>query len=403
MKGCTSMPTTQKQSNRKIKKLPIFEDEKDLLSFLERSLTDNLKQFIRVSISTLVRAEMEQIREEFRNSSHQSALSFNGTYGRQLVSPFGKIENIPIPRFREGFAAATSPQTLSSFEDEKSRTWDLLRDMHLLGISQRKVKHLANKHLGLNVSTKAIKDATHELVMHESAQINTQALLDDYQYLYMDGIWEKVKGGGWDDTKAVVLCVLGIKTDGSREIIGFTLARAEDENSWLELLADIKRRGLSGDKLSLITMDDSAGAKAAIERIYPNIPIQNCLVHKLRSVMRKSSHKNRAAITEDLKAITNAISPDEATEAAKAIVKKWYVQEGAAMNSLKHNFEYCLTYFQFPKEIWKKIRSTNILEREFREVRKRTKVNDHSFNNTESARRYHEGIFQYLNAHYPAK
>jgi hypothetical protein len=61
MKGCTSMTTTQKQSIRKIKKLPIFEDEKDLLIFLERSLTDTLKQFIRVSISTLVRAEMEQI------------------------------------------------------------------------------------------------------------------------------------------------------------------------------------------------------------------------------------------------------------------------------------------------------------------------------------------------------
>ena len=171
----------------------------------------------------------------------------------------------------------------------------------------------------------------------------------------------------------------------------------------LVLLADIKRRGLTGKNLSLITMDDSAGAKAAIERTYPNTPIQNCLVHKLRSVMRKSSHKNRAAITEDLKAITNADSPDEATKAAKTIVKKWYVQEEAAMNSLKHNFEHCLTYFQFPREIWKKIRSTNVLEREFREVRRRTKVNDHSFNDAESARRYHEGIFQYLNQHYPAR
>lgn len=397
------MLATQKQSNRKIKKLPVFEHEKDLLSFLERSLTDNLKQFIRVSISTLVRAEMEQIREELRSSSHQSVPSFNGTYDRQLVSPFGKVEAIPIPRFREGFTATSAPQTLGRFEDEKSRTWDLLRDMHLLGISQRKVKHLANKHLGLNVSTKAIKDATHELVMHESSRINTQALHDDYEYLYMDGIWEKVKGGGWDGTKAVVLCVLGVKTDGSRQIIGFTLARAEDEASWLELLTDIKRRGLSGNKLSLITMDDSAGAKAAIEKTYPSVPIQNCLVHKLRSVMRKSSYNNRAAITEDLKAITNANSPEQATKAAKDIVKKWYVTERSAMNSLKHNFEYCLTYFQFPEDIWKKIRSTNILEREFREVRRRTKVNDHSFNDAESARRYHEGIFQYLNAHYPAK
>jgi transposase-like protein len=89
--------------------------------------------------------------------------------------------------------------------------------------------------------------------------------------------------------------------------------------------------------------------------------------------------------------------------AAKAIAKKWYQKEARAIASLRHNFEYCLTYYQFPRETWKTIRSTNILEREFREVRRRTKVNDHSFNNFESARRYHEGMFQYLNQYYPAR
>ena len=388
---------TQNNSIRRIKKLPVFEDEKDLLTFLERSLTDNLKQFIKVSITSLVKAEMEQIREDLNTSSQ-----FNGYYNRQLVSPFGKIEDIPIPRFRDGFQD-NQPTVLSSFDDEKDRTWQLITDMHLLGISQRKVKQLANKHLGLNISTTAVKEAMHNLVMDESAQINNKILSDDYEYLFMDGIWEKIKGGGWDNTKAVVLCVLGMKTDGSRDLIGFSLARAEDENSWVELLADIKRRGLSGNSLSLITMDDSAGAKAAIDKIYPKVPIQNCLIHKLRSVMCKTSYSNRASVTEDLKTITNASSPDEATAAAKAIVKKWYVREEKAMNSLKHNFEYCLTYFQFPKSDWHKIRTTNVIEREFREVRRRTKVNDHSFNDFNSARRYHEGIFQYLNANYPAK
>ena len=391
------MSTTQNNSIRSIKKLPVFEDEKDLLQFLERSLTDNLKQFIRVSISSLVKAEMKQIRSELQDQPY-----FNGHYNRQLVSPFGKIEDIPIPRFRDGFGD-TPPTTLAGFEDEKSRTWDLLRDMHLMGISQRKVKHLANKHLGLNISTNTVKEAMHELVMHESAQINTQLLDDEFEYLFMDGIWEKVKGSGWDNTKAVVLCVLGMKADGTRKVVGFTLARAEAENAWLDLLSDIKRRGLTGKALSMVIMDDSAGAKAAIDKIYPNTPIQNCIVHKLRNVQQRVSYRNRAAVTQDLKSITNANSPDEATRAAKTIVRKWYVQEEKAMNSLKHNFEYCLTYFQFPRDKWSSIRSTNILEREFREVRRRTKVNDHSFNDFESARRYHEGIFQYLNSSYPAR
>lgn len=397
------MLTTQNNSIKQIKKLPIFDDDKDLLQFLERSLTDNLKQFIRVSISTLVKAEMEQIRVGLQSQPGSvQQPHFNGYYNRQLVSPFGKVEDIPIPRFRDGFGDNV-PSVLSSFEDEKDRTWKLLHDMHLLGISQRKVKHIAQKHLGLGISANAIKEAMHNLVMDESTQINNQALNDEYEYLFMDGIWEKVKGGGWDNTKAVVLCVVGMKADGTRQLIGFTLARAEDEESWRELLTSIKQRGLTGKTLSLIVMDDSAGAKAAIDRIYPQVLIQNCLVHKLRSVQSKTSYQHKAAVIEDLKAITNASSPDEATAAAKAIVKKWYVREEKAMNSLKHNFEYCLTYFQFPKDKWSKLRTTNIIEREFREVRRRTKVNDHSFNDFNSARRYHEGIFQYLNANYPAR
>ena len=391
------MSTTQINSNKRIKKLPVFEDEKDLLSFLERSLTDNVKQFIRVSVSAMVKAEMEQIRSNLPDQTY-----FNGYYNRQLVSPFGRIEDVPIPRFRNGFGD-TPPTTLSGFEDEKSRTWNLLRDMHLLGISQRKVKHLANKHLGLNISANAVKEAVHELVMHESAQINTQLLDDEFEYLFMDGIWEKVKGGGWDNTKAVVLCVLGMKADGTRKVVGFTLARAEAEDAWLDLLVDIKRRGLSGKSLSMVIMDDSAGAKAAIDKIYPNTPIQNCIVHKLRNVQQRVSYQHRAAVTEDLKAITNANSPDEAMKAAKDIVKKWYVREEKAMHSLKHNFEYCITYFKFPRDKRHSIRSTNILEREFREVRRRTKVNDHSFNDFNSARKYHEGIFQYLNSNYPVR
>lgn len=396
------MTTTQFKSTKKIRKMPVFDDEKDLSAFLEKSLTDNLKHFIRHSITTLVKAEMEQIKEDLKDKSASMSPSFNGYYSRDLVSPYGKVEDIPIPRFRDGFGNYP-PATLGGFEDEKSRTWKLLHDMHLMGISQRKVKSLANKHFGIDISTSKLKDVSYELVMHESAQINSRQLTDEYQFLFCDGIWEKVKGSGWDKTAAVVLCVLGMRADGSYQILGFAVARAEDSDSWTNLLNNIKERGLSGERLDLVTMDDSAGCKLAIERVFKNTPIQNCIVHKLRNVLSKTSHKHKTAMAEDLKVISNAQSPDEALAAAKETAKKWYTKEEKAIASLRHNFEYCLTYYQYPKDIWKKIRSTNVLEREFREVRRRTKVNDHSFNSFESANMYHEGIFQYLNSNYPAK
>jgi transposase-like protein len=181
------MTTTQFKSTKKIRKMPIFDDEKDLSAFLEKSLTDNLKHFIRHSITTLVKAEMEQIREDLLHQPQPAYPSFNGYYNRDLVSPYGKVDNVPIPRFRNGFEGEP-PTTLNGFEDEKNRTWKLLHDMHLMGISQRKVKKLADKHFGINISTKKLKDVSYELVMHESAQINTSPLADEYQFLFCDGI-----------------------------------------------------------------------------------------------------------------------------------------------------------------------------------------------------------------------
>src|ERR1700758_639424 len=96
------MPTTQIKSNRTVKKMPLFDDDKELSSYLERSLTDNLKHFIRHSVTTLVKAEMEQLRAELQEASG-SFPAFNGYYGRHLTSPFGRVEDIPIPRFRGGF------------------------------------------------------------------------------------------------------------------------------------------------------------------------------------------------------------------------------------------------------------------------------------------------------------
>lgn len=102
--------------------MPVFETEKDLSAFLEKSLTDNLKHFIRHSTTTLVKAEMEQIRDELLHNTQTNYPSFNGYYSRDLVSPYGKVEGIPIPRFRNGFSSEP-PTTPNGFEDEKSRTW----------------------------------------------------------------------------------------------------------------------------------------------------------------------------------------------------------------------------------------------------------------------------------------
>ena len=108
-------------------------------------------------------------------------------------------------------------------------------------------------------------------------------------------------------------------------------------------------------------------------------------------------------MAEDIKEIFKARSLEEAIQVCKTFEQKWFVLAEKSVNALKHRFEDYFVYFEFPEELWKQIRTSNVLEREFREVRRRTKVFDNCFNSIKSAEKYHNGIFTYLNHHYPLK
>lgn len=388
------MHATQTNSTR-IKKLPVFDSGKDLEKFLEANFTDSLKQLIRVTVTNVVKAEMAQMREELEVKPH-----FNGYYDRHLNSTFGRIESIPVPRFRES-QSGPPVKSLGLFGAEQERFEALVAQMHLLGISQRKISQLAKTVFGIPLSKDKVGAVYRELAEAEEANLNRQAIDDTYDYLFFDGIWEKTKGYGWDENNSVILCALGVKTTGERKVLGFRLARKEDTEGWQELVSSLKTRGLHGKRLTLVIGDDSAGLKTAVSRHYPTTPFQLCVVHKMRNVLKKTKHKNRPAIAEDLKTIFNGRTKDEATATAKAVAKKWYVAEPAAIESLRHNIEYCFTYLDFPPETASKIRTTNILEREFRELRRRLKGFDSTFQNVESANRYANTLFNYLNANYP--
>lgn len=388
--------TTQSHSNKN-RKLEIFPEEKELQKFLETNFTESLKNMIKLTVKTMVKTEMETFRREYREK-----LYFNGSYGRNMTSSFGRIEDIPVPRFRSA-PDELERKTLSVFDSEQQKFMKLVEQMHLLGISQRKIKLLAKTVFGIPISVDRIGVIYRELAEKEDININAKPLSDDYEYLLLDGIWEKTKGYGWDGNDSVLLCALGITPEGKRQILGFSLTRQEDGDSWKRFVASLKARGLTGNQLKLVIADDHPSIKAAVAIVYPGIPLQNCIVHKMRSVLRKTSYKTKAAIAEDLKTIFRSETKDEAMEKTKTVVKRWYMTESKAMEALRFNVEDCFTYFTFPKHLWSKVRTTNILEREFREVRRRMKVFDNTFQNEQSATRYANSLFTYLNGNYPLK
>lgn len=381
----------------KSRKLEVFDGEKDLAKFLETNFTESLKNMIKLTVKTMVKTEMEGLRKELGEK-----LYFNGTYDRNMTSTFGRIEDIPIPRFRQS-PEGMQRSSLSIFETEQQKFMKLVEQMHLLGISQRKIKKLAHDCFGIPISVTKVGAIYRELVEKEDVNINQKPLSDAYEYLLLDGIWETTKGYGWDANKSVLLCALGVKPTGERRVIGFSLERSENGEAWNGFVRKLKARGLTGGNLKLIITDDHAAITGAAERVYPPVPRQLCIAHKQRNVLVKTSFKHKRELANDVKAIFRTTTKEEAMERAKTVVKKWYMAEPKAMESLRFNIEYCFTYFSFPKELWTRVRTTNLLEREFKEVRRRMKAFDNTFQSEASANRYANSIFTYLNDNYPLK
>ena len=390
-------PASHLESSKKVnKKLAVFDNEKDLANFMASNFLESLKQMIRSTVNIIVREEMDKFRSEI-----DEKIYFNGNYNRQMMSTLGKVDNVPVPRFRTNTSGFV-PQSLSVFDTEQERFVKLVEQMHLMGISQRKISRLAKSCFGITFSKNRVGKVYAEFAKQEEVNINSQAITDQFEYLYFDGVYVKSKGYGYESNKAVLLCVLGVKADGTRKIIGFSFARGEDYESWLDLVDNLKERGLKTETIKLAITDGGSGLKSALRFSFPNLPRQLCLVHKSRNVITKTKFKNKKELANDLKTVFNQKTRELSQSQAKVFCKKWYLLEPTAIETFRRDFDDCLTFYQFSKDNWHQIRTTNILEREFRELRRRIKVFDNNFNSQTSTENYANTIFSNLNQTYPA-
>jgi transposase-like protein len=199
----------------------------------------------------------------------------------------------------------------------------------------------------------------------------------------LDGIYDKLREIGLE--RKVLLCAFGMTREGKKEILSFHLVDAESEANWTEFLIDLKNRGLKGKHLKLITTDGNPGLKATLKRLFPYKAHQRCIWHKMNNVQGRTRKRNRKALMGELKLILAAPSRSEAIVRFKSWKKHWEIEEPASVKCLGKDLRECLSYYNQPKEHWKSIRTTNALERSFREVRRRTRPMGGTFVNPESA------------------
>jgi putative transposase len=315
----------------------------------------------------------------------------NGHYRRRLLTPQGEIPDLAVPRAEEG---GLEFQTLGRYQRRQLEIDRILGQLFLAGISTRRLRQLSEELYGRRVSATTISKTTAHLA-EELEQYRTAPIADEeVEFLFLDGISERVRELGVE--RKILLCALGQTGTGKKRIVGFRLVDAEDTASWKAMLLELKARGLLGKHLRLITVDGCPGLLAALKEIYPFQKVQRCIAHRLRNVVVKLKRHQRGPVMTECKAIFGAPSKSEAIRRFRVWSKRWQVEAERAVCCLEKDFYHLLHYYAFPPELWKKIRTTNVLERTFREYRRRTRPMQ-VFPNPESAERIYYGVTDYLN------
>lgn len=327
----------------------------------------------------------------------------NGYYHRNLDTTLGPVERITVPRSRQGLFR---PSVFERYQRRQQSVNDVVCNVFLRGISTRDVAGALKPLLNTTLSASTVSRITKRLnpLVKEFHQ---RKLLDEYQFLFLDGITISVKGS-LKAKKILVLVAYGITIFGKKELIAFRIANAESTSACEGFLNDLFRRGLEGKNLKMVITDGSKGFIAAIELVYPHAKHQRCWVHKLRNATKHLKKTDIKEFKVDARKIYNASTHREAVAAFKTLRNNWKSIAADAVNCLERDLDELLAFLTIPiKEqyrvfIRRQIRTTNIIERSFREVRRRTRPMG-CFTNYDSVSRIIYAIFNRLNSKWQEK
>lgn len=321
----------------------------------------------------------------------------NGYRERGLLTELGLVEHLRVPRDREG---AYQPRVLPRYQRRQQGVNRLVREMFLSGVSTRKVQEVLEPLLGAGVSAQTVSRITRSLDA-EVQCFHRRPLEDRYCYLVLDGITLKVKGVT-GVKKRLVLCAYGITPEGHRELLSFRQAPAESETQWEAFLRDLYDRGFHGKALELVTTDGCPGLHRALDTVYPYVPRQRCWAHKLRNLAAKLPRTHQEPCLQGAKGISQAETQREARTRFRQWAGCWRPLAPKAVTCLEHDLEELLPFLDCPQAHWRKVRTTNAIERAFREVRRRTRPMS-CFQNPASVDRIIYGVISHLNTSWEAK
>jgi len=345
--------------------------EKSIKELMQRnSLVELTKVGARMMIQIALEEELSAFlgRDYYERRSDGQEGSRAGSKPRTVKIGCGDI-GIEMPKVRDAgrpFHSELLPPGVTRMEEIQ----DIIPLLYMNGISTRKVKKSVAKLLGKRgLSHQNIIRIT-EKVVEEFKQWKRRDLTElKVAYLILDGTRLAVRAGTRE--KEAVLVAWGFLEDGSLEPLSISLGNQESYNAWKWFLEDMVKRGLQEPILTVI--DGCPGLIKAVKEVFPVSDIQRCTKHKTENVLDKVLKEDREKVKDSLRKIFYAPTYDHAKEAVELFKGKWGRKYSSAVEILTEDIELCLTYYKYPYRHWKRIRTTNVVERSFREVKRRTK------------------------------
>ena len=314
----------------------------------------------------------------------------NGFYERDYVTQFGVIR-LRIPRTRQ---RSFLPRWIPRLQRRAPEVAELIRQAFLRGISTRQVGRVVAVVTGEAVSAQTVSRLTR--VLDQAVQeFHHRPLRDDWAYLVLDGVWLKVRRS-FGPQKVLLLVAYGIRNNGTRELLAYTRAKSESQAGWEGLLNDLFGRGLRGRQLQLVITDGCPGLARALETVYPRARHQRCWVHKMRNILEKARRRDEKQMKAQAQKIYLAENLAAARRAFERFRFHWQSGYPALVRQLERDLPELLQFYQLPRHLWRKLRTTNVIERCFVEIRRRTRPMV-VFTNVESVDRIIYAIFSRFN------
>ena len=339
-------------------------DEERVRGHLDRivrsSVEETLNGLLDAEADRLVGADRYQRTEQRRDYR-------SGHYQRKLHTKAGEVM-LKVPKLRK---QTLDTAIIERYRRRESSVEEALMEMYLAGVSVRRVEDITEALWGTRVSPSVVSDLNKKIYKRIDEWRNAP-IEGTHPYVYLDGIVMKRSWAG-EVRNVSLLVATGVNAGGYREILGICEGAKEDKAGWSAFLKHLKERGLKG--VELIISDACTGLVESAAEFYPDARWQRCTVHWYRNVFSHVPNAKIREVADMLKAVHASEDRQAADKKVEDVIAKLKAYKlWAAAEMIEETAHETLSYYAFPSQHWRRIRTNNPLERLMREIRRRTRV-----------------------------